>query len=495
MKRVYLFLFGLLFSVALVVIGFGEARADFELLDGDLNIAGFFRYSLAVHTGDQNPNNTDQEDNNTLNLARALFQTEFTYRPTDVFKLYTKIRFTHDATELLDDNLDEYDATPYDVPSGGWTLMNLGDSDHYRGEVWELYGDVEVGNLWARLGRQQIVWGEMIGLRIMDRINPLDMSWHLMFEPEEFENIRIPQWAIRAVYGMEQRAIPWLMDITLEGFLNPGDISPNVMPEFGSPFNLKPQFPPFFDIEDKDRRGDAEYGFRMGGRIGNFYGTLNYLHLFVDNSLFELTGITPVGPRPIPPILHLDAKYPETDIYGMTLNYASPAPLNLVVTFEGTYTPDQPYQDAKARPLMPGTPTPQIRDVGMWRWAMRFDRSTFVLPRPISAMKIQLQFSQTVVEDNDEVLGPNNSEIDATQNTLALILRQSLMHNNLEPSLKIIYDLDDAYLITPAVRYRYGDNWYFDLYGNFLGGSEDRPGRFGSMDWADEIVGRVTFQF
>ena len=73
------------------------------------------------------------------------------------------------------------------------------------------------------------------------------------------------------------------MNLSIEGFINPGDISPDVNPDFDAPFNLKPQFPPFFSVKDNDRRGDVEYGFRIGGSIGQFYGTLNYLYLYTDS--------------------------------------------------------------------------------------------------------------------------------------------------------------------------------------------------------------------
>ena len=475
--------------ILFIFVGVMEARADIRLGD-NLTMTGFVRYELGVHTASRNPNN-DQDDNNSINLSRTFFQTEWTYMPSDALKVFAKARLIHDSTEQLDSELNDYDAFPLSTPRYG-THLRANNDDDFAAELWELYADVELGDLWLRMGKQQIVWGEMIGTRIMDIINPLDMSWNLLFEPEEFENIRIPQWSVRAIYNVEQSVIPWLMDISLEGFVNPGDISPTVYPDYGAPFNLFPQFPPFLGINDKDRRGDEELGIRVGARIGNFYGTLNYLHLFTDDYLLDYTGVSFGGPFGF--MINMDAEYPTVEVFGFTLNYASPSPLNTVVTLEGTYTPDQPYQDAKA-PVMMGDPIARIRDEGAFNWAIRFDRNTFFLPRPTSAMRVQLQFSQTIVKDHEDVLGPNNSKIDKTTDTIVLMLAQPLRHDTLEPSLQVVYDLDDAYLIKPAVRYRYGNRWYFDIFGVFVGGAEDRPGRFGAMDWADEVVGRATFQF
>ena len=468
----------------MLLLGVMEARADIQIGD-NLTVTGFFRQMFAVHTGNKNPNNVNQEDNNWLNLSRTLFQTEWTYRPSRALKIFGKLRIIHDQTDMWDSNLDDYNAFPLSTTRYG-TYLRPTDDDNFAAELWELYADLSLGNLWLRLGKQQIAWGEMIGGRIMEIINPLDFSWHLMLEPEEFENIRVPLWSVRGMYNIEQLALPWLKDTYIEGFLNPGNIVPQINPEPGSPFNLKSPTPPIFDLHEKDRWGDLEYGFRLAGRIGQLFGTLNYLHLYTDGGYWETKGF-------IPPF-YTEIEYPSTDVYGLTLNYSFAPPLDMTVTFEGTYTPDQPYYDAASA-------LPKVKEVGTWKHAIRFDRKTFVLPRPISAMNIQLQFSQAVVEDADDVkmtpapLDRDINKIDTTSNTIALIFRQDLWYNNIVASLKLINDLDGAYYIIPGFKYRYGNDWYFEIYGTALGGSDRRVGKLGYMYWADEIYARITYQF
>ena len=227
----------LVFLFLVLFLGVMEARAEIQIWGDTLTMTGFLRYELAVHTSIKNENNNIvQKDNNWLNLSRAFFQTELTFRPTDFWKLYAKVRLTHDSTEYLDKNLASYNAFPLMTPNYG-TYMRPDSGSHFAAEVWELYSDLRLGNLFLRAGRQQIVWGEMINTRIMDLINPLDRSWHFQFEPEEFENIRIPQWAVRANYQIPQRVLPWLTDLYVEGFLNPGDFSPNIDPDLGPLLN------------------------------------------------------------------------------------------------------------------------------------------------------------------------------------------------------------------------------------------------------------------
>jgi hypothetical protein len=475
----------LIISLALVfsVVGAREVRGDISIIGDKLTVTGFLRYELGMHTGGRNPNNRGQ-DNFDFTLARGFFQTEWTYKPTSTFKLFSKIRMMTDQTYHWDSELDRYNAFPVDVPDKDWMMLKA-SGDDYRFEIWELYSELRVGPLWMRLGKQQIVWGEMIAARLMDTINPLDLSWNFLFEPEEFENIRIPNWAGRVVYTVPQ-TISWLNELTIEGFFNPGDVLPNQYADQGAPFNIFGGFPPWFSPREKDRRGNTEYGARLGAMIGTVYFTLNYMHLYDDNFQLKFRDfITP----PLPPLWDLTMEYPDIDIYGATFNYYIGGKMNTVVTFEGLWIPNQPYGDAKAQ-------FPGIRDQGTAKYAIKFDRLTFVLPRPTSAMNISLQFSQTIREgDKNKLLGPNNSAIDTNNETVVFQIRQPLWHNNIEVSSLYVYDLDGAYQFKPSFKYVHGDHWYFDVFGVFLGGTEDRPRRIGSLDFADQVVFRITYQF
>ena len=496
LTRKWLFVFSLLF------LGAMEARAEVQLSD-TFSVTGFLRHQLAVHTGEKNPNNVNQTDRNSINLSRSFFQTEWTYLPNNNFKLYSKVKLISDQTEALDGNLHEYNAFPLATPRYGTYLRATDDKD-LNAEMSEIYADVSLGNLWVRLGKQQIVWGEMISARILDVINPLDLSWHARFEPEEFENIRMPQWAVRARYDVPQEMMPsrWLKDVYVEGFVNPGDISPDIAPALGSPFGRKPP-PPQFQVREKDRTGDVEYGFRIGGGVGQFAGTLNYFSVYSDTGYWESSKapLKPGPPSPANPFPTVN-KYPRTDLYGLSLSYAFDYPIDTTVSYEAIYSPDQPYYDMTLDNTVTGRAgTPHIVYKETLSHAINISRKTFVLPAPESAMSIQFQFSQTLVKDNEQVkftpalFDKDTNSIDSAQNVIALILSQDLWHNNINLSLKVLYDLDDAHQITPGFKYKYGDHWIFDIYAPFIGGAENRAGRFGASYWADEVFGRVTYQF
>lgn len=96
-----------------------------------------------------------------------------------------------------------------------WKLTGRAEADgafdlereHYSGAVRrdqradfavrEAYLDFSAGDWEFRLGRQHVVWGEMVGLFFADVVSARDMREFVL---PEFESMRIAQWATRAEY-------------------------------------------------------------------------------------------------------------------------------------------------------------------------------------------------------------------------------------------------------------------------------------------------------
>jgi hypothetical protein len=88
----------------------------------------------------------------------------------------------------------DYDAT--------YTLTDfypqaVADDQRFNVLLRENYLDIGAGDWDFRFGRQQIVWGEMVGLLFGDVVSAKDMRQFIL---PEFEILRIPQWAARAEY-------------------------------------------------------------------------------------------------------------------------------------------------------------------------------------------------------------------------------------------------------------------------------------------------------
>jgi Protein of unknown function (DUF1302) len=92
-----------------------------------------------------------------------------------------------------------------------------------RLDFWlrETYIDTGAGNFSLRLGKQNIVWGEMVGLFFADVVSARDMRDFIL---PDFETIRIPQWAARAEYFGEKSHLEliWLPYPDVDNIGKPG---------------------------------------------------------------------------------------------------------------------------------------------------------------------------------------------------------------------------------------------------------------------------------
>lgn len=79
----------------------------------------------------------------------------------------------------------------------------------YQFDLRETYLDFSAGDVDIRLGRQHIVWGEMVGLFFADVVSARDLR---TFYLPDFEQLRIPQWAARAEYyfGDTHAELVWI---------------------------------------------------------------------------------------------------------------------------------------------------------------------------------------------------------------------------------------------------------------------------------------------
>jgi hypothetical protein len=98
------------------------------------------------------------------------------------------------------------------------------DSIKFENTLREAYTDLTLKNLPLsfRLGRQQIVWGETDNFRLLDRVNSLDLTWHL--QQESWDELRIPYWMIKGLWDIG-RFGP-LSNTFVEAYWNPGDWYP-----------------------------------------------------------------------------------------------------------------------------------------------------------------------------------------------------------------------------------------------------------------------------
>ncbi len=272
---------------------------------------GFFRQEAGISTdGDTN-----------LHSAYSSLWFEADYSPSDMLDLHVILNPVYDlAYDINSDKTWWKTAAPQYYPAGPG--KNPGNGDPYNYEpgysfsrddmafyddylLKELYADVNFGDLVFRVGRQTVGWGETDGIRIMDFVNPLDLSREFVLRDPAFEETRIPLWMLKTSYyggwdlgklnipAVELLIIPNI-ETTRLGMRTDGSVrglTKNGV--WGLPQPILPGFitevP--FDLKERDDWDDTEIAMRIFGEIWDWSMTLNGFYGWSDDFIGKATGI------------------------------------------------------------------------------------------------------------------------------------------------------------------------------------------------------------
>ncbi|MBN7797467.1 AMIN domain-containing protein [Parahaliea mediterranea] len=165
----------------------------------------------------------------------------------------------------------------YSAVNGPWY------NDRHAGfDLREFYLDTRLGNTYLRLGKQQVVWGQADGIKVLDVVNPQSFREYIL---DDFDDSRIPLWMANLEIPLGDAAglqLLWIPDTTYHEFAEPGTPF-----ELSSPL-LVPVAPPGlrlrFDEPDIPGRlfADSDAGLRLRGHLGGWDLGLHYLYSYGD---------------------------------------------------------------------------------------------------------------------------------------------------------------------------------------------------------------------
>ena len=127
-------------------------------------------------------------------------------------------------------------------------------------------------------------------------------------------------------------------------------------------------------------------------------------------------------------------------------------------------------------------------------------------------MDVIFQYQGKYVPDADDVRwtpgspppsfanGTNKGNIveKISKDAFVLSLSQDFAYKTYKATCVTIWQPDGAYRINPGFKYSPGDNWRFEIYANWWGGSaydKNNKSCLNYFYYQDEIMTRITYQF
>ncbi|MFT5709717.1 MAG: hypothetical protein ACI8QT_000404 [Halioglobus sp.] len=165
----------------------------------------------------------------------------------------------------------------YSAINGPWY-----NNAHAEIGLREFYLDADIGGNYWRLGKQQVVWGEADGMKLLDVVNPQSYREFIL---DDFDDSRIPLWMLNV-------EIPVLAEGSLQLLWIP-DTTYHELAEAGTTWEitssaLVPQAPPGVEVQllqaelPGDWWQDSEIGIRYGAFVAGWDFSVNYLYHYQD---------------------------------------------------------------------------------------------------------------------------------------------------------------------------------------------------------------------
>lgn len=329
------------------------------------------------------------------------------------------------------------------------------NDQRFEAMIREAYVDFSAGDWDFRLGRQHVVWGEMVGLFFADVVSARDMRQFML---PDFDMIRIPQWAARAEYfsGDFHAEAVWIPYMSYDDIGKPGA-------EF-YPFNPA-AVPGTVIAREKKPTGldEAGYGARLswlrnGWDVSGFYYSAN-------DASAAFSRQDALTYQPIHERIHQLGATMGKDLGPMLLKA------------EAVYTRDKQFNTldpADSDGLVEQNFLDYI--VGL-EWS--FPQET----------RFNVQLFQRRFTDHDAGIVP-----DKTESGFSLLLSTQALHPRLEPELLLISSLNRAdWLAQFKLTWKMDGNWRLATGVDVFEGPANSL--FGTYDHTDRVYTEVRYTF
>lgn len=522
--------------------GVGHA-GQYSLAGRPFIINGFIQQEAALGVNNSKFHGRNITDYSTLQL-------EWEYKLTDNVSIYSINRLFGDLAYTLHNDRNWFQRANSTPARHSHARRNMEWEWNRYDREWEilreLYVDIFTPRFHFRIGRQQVVWGESDGLRLMDFINPQDLrhEFNLRDSDEGYEYTRIPLWLIKTIYYPDIE-IGDIRDLQIEFIINPGKPKTNRLEAYESDGGVwateEPNLPWGARVHLRNRKPrtslkNFEYAMRI---MGDWNGWLFTLNAFYGRQ--HDFYLTPKMPSLVIPTwdrsflqLNFDQDYSLRRIVGFTLNKEltsirfrkTTAP---VLRVEALYEFNKPFQyegkhagDMAWTGLNPAFQQSrkfkdQIRAmVGLdWNIYLRFlnPRESFFLSAQFFVFYIRhkngeyvnapFYFTNRVKRDMLPPLPPSRDRryidpwrIHQTQKYVSFLVNTYYDNKRILPQVLFLCDLNEkAYGVKAKVNLLYTSHWRPELGYMAWWGDHDTGKSFGLFEKNQQVYMKIKYQF
>lgn len=290
MKNPDRFKLGTAMGIAAAVIfyaGTGAwAQLDTDVPGAHLKIQTALETEWGIHTAGRGNRNNDNNgvggqgystDGNDVQAAVGRVDSLITLRGNDDLvsalwvdnaDAYIHLRFLGDAANMINGpSAYEFGRSAWNTPGqsrypgDAWSAY-IGEHE-YEAEANEAYIDLRKGPLALRLGKQQVVYGEELGVQTLDQVDSLNFGSVPGFfdiASLEFSDIRIGEWTAKLSYQLPDYAEVGIDNSIITGFISP-DFQPSYGYGRGQQLNDEPVYAPIGDFGNlRKARNKLVYG-------------------------------------------------------------------------------------------------------------------------------------------------------------------------------------------------------------------------------------------
>ncbi len=334
--------------------------------------------------------------------------------------------------------------------------------------IRETYLDFTAADLDWRVGRQHVVWGEMVGLFFADVVSAKDMREFVL---PDFQTLRIPQWAARAEYFKDDfhAEVVWIP------FPSYDEIGKAQWPGDGHgadfyPYPLDPRQYPARIMNDRKPATRFEHG--------NFGLRLSQLSKGWDVSGFYYTSMDSAptfywtGPFSITP------KHERIHQLGGTLAKDF---RDFVLKAEAVYTKGRRYNLSSVNPAAPGADRGVVRQNTL-DWALGLDFN------PAADTRVNTQLFQRYFFDHDSHIIPRRAESGTS------LLVNHKFSNSWQAEALLVHSLNRRdWMLRPKAIWNFQPDWRATFGLDVFYGPT--TGLFGRFDRNDRVYAELRYDF